>query len=259
MKDFTTFSNRQVCDLVFVEYNTRNPFLNMTYANATATEMTGEVTYAYGGKDHPKKIAFHGERGGTLTIETQLQTMKLYSLISGAEIESTAEFIQREVCTCETEGKLTLSKSPIIGTIYTYKEDDDCGTALVGTYAATSGTEGAGFDITFTVKEGSTDKLEVGNSYAVYYMTKLTKGIKKINIKSTTFPKAFSVYGDTFDKTESDEIIGQKMVAYKCVPQSNFTLNFASSGDANSLTITCDLLSDKDNNILDLITVDEDE
>lgn len=73
----TTMANREVCDLIFVDYTTKKPFLNLDFANTTSTELTGETMFAYGGKGHPKKVSFAGEKGGTLTIETQMQSVKL--------------------------------------------------------------------------------------------------------------------------------------------------------------------------------------
>ena len=57
---------REVCDLTFVDYKTKTPFLNLDFANVTTTELTGESVFAYGGKGHPKRVAFSGEKGGTL-------------------------------------------------------------------------------------------------------------------------------------------------------------------------------------------------
>ena len=73
-------ANREVADLIFQEYKTKNPFLYVDYANTSSQELTGETVYAYGGKGHPKKVSFSGDRGGTLTIETQIQTPKLWDV-----------------------------------------------------------------------------------------------------------------------------------------------------------------------------------
>ena len=98
MNNNTTFANREVCDLIFCEYNTQKPFLHMDYANTTTTEITGEAVYAYGGKGHPKRVTFHGEKGGTIAFETQMKTVKLYSLIPGSGIATTSKFLKRELC-----------------------------------------------------------------------------------------------------------------------------------------------------------------
>ena len=36
-------ANREVCDLIFVDYSTKKPFLNLDFANVTTTELTGET------------------------------------------------------------------------------------------------------------------------------------------------------------------------------------------------------------------------
>ena len=83
------FANREVCDLTFVDYKTKTPFLNLDFANVTTTELTGESVFAYGGKGHPKRVAFSGEKGGTLTIETQMQSFKMYQLLTGGDVSKT--------------------------------------------------------------------------------------------------------------------------------------------------------------------------
>ena len=143
-----TFANREVCDLIFEDYATKKPFLNMDYANVSTTEVTGETVFAYGGKGHPKRVSFSGERGGTLTIETQMQSFALYQLLTGGEVSSSAKFMAREVLTVGEGGTVTLSEAPATGaTVNVFAIDDDCGTAKTVTVAEkvvtiTDGTKG---------------------------------------------------------------------------------------------------------------------
>lgn len=39
-------ANREVCDLIFMDYKTKKPFLNLDFANVSTTELTGESTFA---------------------------------------------------------------------------------------------------------------------------------------------------------------------------------------------------------------------
>lgn len=232
-------ANREVCDLIFYDFKTKKPFLNLDFANVTTTELTGESVFAFGGKGHPKRIAFSGERGGTIAIETQIQTVKLWELITGGEVTKSAKFVAREELTI-ADGKVTLGATPVEGTIVAYAEDDDCGTELEIT---ATGTE-----VTVTGATGNV---------IVYYMKELTEGVTRISIKSTSFPKNFTVYGDTVVKTEDDEVLPYKLVAYKCAPQSNLTLSYSNTGDPGTVNITCDLLATKDEELLDLILIEE--
>lgn len=239
-----TFANRDVGELVFTDYSTKKPFLNLNFANVTTFELTGESVYSYGGQGHPKRVAFTGERGGTIQIETQLQTAELYALVTGSAIDTSASFLVREELTAGDDG-LTVTKTIATGnTPNVYAIDDDCGTSIDGLTVSGQTISGSG--------------LTDGDKYIVYYITSAATGKKKISVKSTTFPKAFRVDGKTWDKTEDDEIIDCRMIAYKCVPQSNISLSFSNSGDPASVTITCDLLADGDDNIFDLILDDAD-
>ena len=75
--------------------------------------------------------------------------------------------------------------------------------------------------------------------------------------ETTSFPKNFIVYGDTVMKTENDEVLPYRLIAYKAAPQSTMSLSFTNSGGPGTITITCDLMADRDDNILDLILLEE--
>ncbi|MDE6208461.1 MAG: hypothetical protein K2M73_02170 [Lachnospiraceae bacterium] len=237
-------ANREVCDLIFVDYSTKKPFLNLDFANVSTTELTGESVFAYGGKGHPKRVQFSGERGGTITIETQIQTVKLWQLITGGEVTKSAKFVTRIEAVVDDEGTgISLNDIPVAGSVVVYKADDDCGTELACTVA----------DKAITL----TTALTAGDKVVVYYMKEVSEGVQRINIKSTSFPKNFIVYGDTVMKTEDDEVLPYKLTAYKVAPQSNMSLSFSNNGDPGSITITCDLMSDSDDNMLDLVLIEE--
>lgn len=237
-------ANREVCDLIFVDYATKKPFLNLDFANVTTTELTGDSVFAYGGKGHPKRVQFSGDRGGTITIETQIQTVKLWQLITGGEVTNSAKFVTRVETTVGIGGTdITLTDTPVIGSVVVYKADDDCGTELA---CSVSGN-------TVTL----TSALTGGDKVIVYYMKEVTNKVQRINIKSTSFPKNFIVYGDTIMKTEDDEVLPYRLVAHKCAPQSNLTLSFSNNGDPGNVSITCDLMANQDDDILDLILIEE--
>ena len=237
-------TNREVCDLIFVDYATKKPFMNLDFANVTTTELTGESVFAYGGKGHPKRVQFSGEKGGTLTIETQMQTVKLWQLITGGEISKSAKFVTRIETTVDEDGtSIALTDAPVAGSVVVYAADDDCGTELACTVA----------DKTITLNTA----LAGGAKVIVYYMKEVTDKVQRISVKSTSFPKNFIVYGDTVMKTEDDEVLPYKLTAYKVAPQSNMSLSFSNSGDPGSITITCDLMADSDNNMLDLVLIEE--
>lgn len=241
----TTFGSREVVEFIAVDYASDVPFLNAPWANTTATEITGEAVYAYGGQGHPKRIVFHGEKGGTFTFETQIQTMQLYSFISGAEIKTganTPDFLFREEIKATGEGETatTLTVGHTIAAnsdVKVYPKSDDMGTALTVTGSGTTVTG------TFTV----------GTEYVVYYLGNVGANAQSITLTAKTFPKNFKIYGVTTDKTEDGTEVLMRLVVYKAAPQPNFTINFTNNGDPVSLSITCDLMVDKNGDMLSLI------
>ena len=239
----STMANREVCDLIFVDYATKKPFLNMDYANVSTTELTGESVFAYGGKGHPKRVQFSGERSGTLTIETQMQSVKLWQLITGGDTDKSAKYVVRKELSTADGTTVALEDTPVTDTVIVYADGDDCGTELACSVE--------GKNITLT------SALSAGDKVIVYYMKEVASGVERVNIKSTSFPKNFIVYGDTVMKTENDEILPYRLIAYKCAPQSTLSLSFSNNGDPGTITVTCDLMADQDDNILDLILEEE--
>lgn len=240
-------ANREVCDMTFVNYKTKKPFLHVDYANTSSQELSGETVYAYGGKGHPKKVSFTGDKAGTLTIETQMQTPKLWEMMTGGTGGTKATIMQRVVTKVGESNKITLAEGVVVtkGNVWVYDASDmNLETELEVSEASTN-------SITLTSGEPDT-------AVVVFYLTEKSD-VYNINIKSTDFPKAFTVYGETYMKTTDDDILPYLFKAYKAVPQSNVSLSFANTGDPGTITITCDLLVDDDGNMLDLILLPDED
>ena len=232
-------ANREVCNLIWLDYTTKKPAHYMDYANTTTTNFEGETVYAYGGMGHPKRVAFDGDKGGTVEIETQMQNYELFQILTGGDATKTAKYYVREKATTSAEGAITLSATPVEGTAVAFLADDDCGTALE--------TTGSGTTLTAA---NAKDK-----DVVVYYM-KQVDGVKAISVKSTSFPHDYIVYGDTIDKGEDGKFYTFRQTFYHLHPQTNFSIGFANNGDPASITLTCDILADKDNNFVDMVIED---
>lgn len=235
-------SNKEVANLLFLDYTSKKPYLNLDFANVTTTDMEATREYATGGQGAPNRVTFDRSRKGTLKIETQIATMKLFSLLSGADLTSSFKYAKRMELAA-TEGKIALPTdvTPIAGTINVYAEADDCGTPLEITVS--------GSEITLPVENAE------GN-YVVYAIVNVPSGAETVKFTSKTFPKAFTIYGETPWKTEDDEIVAMHLAYYKAAPQSTFSLAFSNSGIV-SLSITCDLLADKNDEIYDMSIINE--
>lgn len=238
-------ANREVADMIFQDYKTKKIFLYVDYANTSSQELTGETVYAYGGKGHPKKVSFSGDKGGTLTIETQIQTPKLWEMMSGGTGSTTANVMKRASAKIGASNQITLDIDDTLtkGQVWVY----DAADTNLGTEFEVSTVS----DKTITITSGDEDTAVV-----VFYTTKKTD-VYNINIKSTSFPRAFTVYGDTYMKTTDDDILPYLFKAYKAVPQPTMSLAFSNNGDPATVTITCDLLVDDEGNMIDLTLLPE--
>ena len=235
-------SNKEVAELIFLNYKDKKPYMNLDFANVTTTDLTAERAYATGGVGAPNRVAFDSKRNGTLKIDTQIATMELFSMLSGSDLETSFKYAKRYELAASA-GKLTIPSSDTVvsGTINVFADGDDCGTALEVTVA----------DNEITLPTETT----TGN-FIVYAIVNVDNGAKSVKFNSKNFPKAFVIHGETPWKTEDDEIATMHLAYYKAVPQSTFTLAFDNS-NIISMSITCDLLADSDGNIYSMAIEEE--
>jgi len=231
-------ANREVCNGVVKDYATQTPIHYIDYANVTTTEVTGEVVYAYGGYQHGRKVSFTGEKGGTIAFECQIQPFELFSIMSGADISDTGDFVVREVITATEADSLTISKTAVAGTINVFTLADDCGTPMTGITAA--GTTVSG---TFVV----------GTKYVVYYEHAYATGARVLHVDAQTYPGILTIEAETLYKDSTGATTKMLYKVYKCQPQPGFTITNSNNGDPGTLTFTCDLMTDDDGNFIDMI------
>lgn len=232
------FANREVADLMLSDYSTKKMFLNVDWANVTSTSFEAERVFATGGQGAPNRVQFDGSRTGTLTIEAQVYPVKVFQMLSGNELGTTANFLKREKVAASEENKLTLSTEVGADTVQVFKADDDMGTEIECTVSGKEVTATSGIDN--------------GAEYIVYYYAKC-ENAQVVHIDAKHFPKAYRVEGSIPYKTENDDIIEAHPIWYKAAPQGGFELSWQNTGDPVSLTMTFDVLADADSNVFDMI------
>ena len=127
-------ANREVMNLVLLDYKTKVPYMNIDFANVSTTNFTANRVYAKGGWGAPNRVGFDGERTGTLQIDTQIMPAKLFALLSGKDIAKTAKVLKREELAAGADG-LELAEEPKTGTVQVFAASDDCGTPIEGVTA----------------------------------------------------------------------------------------------------------------------------
>lgn len=240
-------ANRQVCDLIFCDIDTKKPYLKFDRANTTTAGVQGDSVYAMA--KGSRKIAFANPLEGTIGVEAQVMPTRFYSLFTGGVMDTTAIYADSQDVTCGTEGELTLAapKTGTIksGTVFAYPKDSfgDDETEIEGTFTSNK--------FTATTKS----EIAVGTVYTVGYLVEKTTGVKKVSFTNKNLPKAYYVTMSTLDKDEDERLVPFKIVAYKAQAQRNFELSFSSEGDPATVSATFDLLEDKDGNIIDMIEI----
>ena len=120
-------------------------------------------------------------------------------------------------------------------------------TQIAGTYASNK----------FTAT--TADDIAVDTNYEVGYIVERTENVKKVSFNNKKVPKDYYITMQTVDKDEDGILTPFLIVAYKAAVQRNFELSFSSEGDPTSVTLTFDLMEDKNGNILDMIEITDDE
>lgn len=236
-------ANRQVCDVDIRILKTMAPFLKFDTANTTTAGLSGDSVYAMA--KGSRKIAFANPLEGTMTIEAQVYPFKFFALLSDGEIESTAAYADSKIIKATEAGKLSIAAGNgtiVSGTVFVYPEgsfgDESAlieGTFTDGTFTATTET-----DITAEAE------------YEVGYVVSRTD-VKKITFNNKKLPRDYYITQKTVDKDEQGLLTPFVMTAYKASIQRNFELSFSSEGDPASVTLTFDLMEDKDGNVFDMV------
>lgn len=234
-------ANRQVCDVDIRILKTLAPFLFFDTANTTTVGLSGDSVYAM--KKGTRAIAFQNPIEGTLTIEAQVIPFKFYSLLSDGVVEATGLQAIKATIKATEAGKLAITATNgeiKSGSVFVYKSGEFGETAITGTYANGS------FSATMS------SDIEADTEYEVGYIVTRTSGVKRVSFNNKKIPKDYFITMSTVDKDEDGVLTPFIITAYKASIQRNFELSFSSEGDPASMSITFDLMEDKNGNVLDM-------
>lgn len=230
-------ANREVMNVVLLDYKTKVPYMRIDFANVSTTNFSANRVYAKGGWGAPNRVGFDGERTGTLQIDTQIMPAKLFALLSGKEIAKTATILKREELVA-AEGGLTLTETPKAGTVQVFAASDDCGTPIA--------------DVQVAAKKATATGITDDQNYVVYYYLEKTTGVQSVKFDADTFPKAFEIRGEMPFKTEDEEEVMCDLTYFKAQPQATFNLAFQNTGDPTTVSITFDCYANQDGDIYDM-------
>lgn len=234
-------ANRQVCDVQILDYATGAEFLNFDTANTTTVGLQSDSVHAMA--KGARKITFYNPLEGTMSIEAQVYPYKLFSLFSDGVIDGVKNVDKVVVAT--TTGEISIMPTTgytiVTGTVSAYKAD---------------GTE---IEVTYAENKISGDSIESNATYRITYSeASAYNKSRRIRFNNKKTPKDYKVIMSTLDKDENGILTPFKITAYKATVQRNFELSFSSEGDPATVTVTFDLMEDREGNVLDFEEIDED-
>ena len=243
-------ANRQVCDVDIRILKTMKPFLKFDTANTTTAGLSSDSVYAMA--KGSRRIAFPNPLEGTMTIEAQVYPFKFFALLSNGEITTNAAYAATQTVTATEEGALEITLpdggSIVAGTVFVYPKDSfgDEDALIEGTWAENKFTATAA------------EKVAANEEYTIGYVVNRTKGVKRISFNNKNLPQDYFITMQTLDKDEQGQFTPFLMTAYKATIQRSFELSFTSEGDPASVTLTFDLMEDKDGRIFDMVELTDD-
>lgn len=243
-------ANRQVCDVDIRILKTMKPFLKFDTANTTTAGLSSDSVYAMA--KGSRKIAFPNPLEGTMTIEAQVYPFKFFALLSNGEITTNAAYADTQTVKATEAGVLEITLpdggSIVPGTVFVYpKESFGDDEALI---------EGTWAEKKFTATKETNIKTD--EEYTIGYVVNRSKGVKRISFNNKSLPKDYFITMQTLDKDEEGLFTPFVMTAYKATIQRNFELSFNSEGDPASVSLTFDLMEDKDGNVFDMVELTDD-
>ena len=228
-------ANRKGANIQLRKYSDRSLFAYIDYVNSVAVELSSNRVYATGGDSGARQVGFDDPIEGTIKLSTQIVPIEFVALACSPDgVEDGGEIGIREKITVKEEGKITLTKTPVAGTIYVFKDGED----ITATPAATTAT---GTEVTVTGAKAD----EV---YVAYYIV-ASEDAKSATFNNEKTPGCYIIYGDTVWKDTNDTISAEHFKAYKAMPQKSFSITYQGSGDPLTFEMTFDLMEDEDGNV----------
>ena len=228
-------ANRKGANIQLRKYSDKSLFAYIDYVNSVAVELSSNRVYATGGDSGARQVGFDDPIEGTIKLSTQIVPIEFVALACAPDgVESGGEIGIREKITVKEEGKITLTKTPVAGTIYVFKDGED----ITATPAATAAT---GTEVTVT-------GAKAGDIYIAYYIV-ASEDAKSATFNNDKTPGCYIIYGDTVWKDTNDTITAEHFKAYKAMPQKSFSITYQGSGDPLTFEMTFDLMEDEDGNV----------
>lgn len=224
----------------FYDYVTQEPALYVDFINDYSEELSADRTFATGDWNGANLVGFDDPITGTVRLSTQIIPIELLAMAAGGNVASGAQLAHREVVVAGAEGAIAVKNTPIAGTVYVYKIDEDC--------------SGKSLEATVTDKNISVTGATKDDKYVVYYLED-SADAKKVEFKSDLTNKFYTLRGYTKYKDTDGLDSLEHVVGYKLQPKKNFSITYHGKGDPVSWDMEFDILEDAEGRTYEHIRV----
>lgn len=214
--------------------------LRVDYANTVTLNITADSVKAK--KRGRDAVTFANPMEGTLESEIQVYPFELFSIFGNGTITEGGDRAEMKTITATEAGKLTLPDDPKAGALFVYEKGDVGGTQIKGSAAAKVFTATTDSDIV------------VGKKYDVSYIVN-DSTLQLVKINDNQELADFRVDAEINQKSEQGVVTPLHITCYKATPQRNIELAFAAEGDPITLKITFDLMTDADDEFVDIYQI----
>lgn len=234
---------RDASDILFKEIETKKPVLFIDYANKAGVNVDSSTVYAKAKGSN--RISWKGETTGTLTLETQLVDTKLLALMLGSEIVTTQKNVAFKEKVKITETTVTLSNTPVEGSVSVMAVEGDREFLNVGSAADATTVQVSGKTVTF-------DDSHVGKTYYIFGLNQEAQAKSfKVNVNNSSKAYEVTMYTEiTMDSDNSKKFA--QLDLFKVKPKESAGFEFDAE-NPTTFSLEFDVLQDASGDLLEMI------
>lgn len=238
---------KEVLNCVINDFATKKPLVYTDYAETSSNENQAERVFLEGGQGAYRLMAFDYKKTSTFKLTLPLVDLKMMALLAGEDLATGAADVFKREELVVTTNKVTLSETPVDGTLFVYELKDQRDNGAEFTAAVVPATPTA-TEYALNAKELTFDATNNGKTVVVFYQYATANTARKISIKANKFPKAVSIHGDGLWQDQVSETAqAVKVIVHKAKVQPNFTITM-DMANPTKLELTFDLFAVKSAN-----------
>jgi hypothetical protein len=227
------YGMREVADVTFYDLATGEPVLFLDTLKMSDLTIDAKSVDAVGGRGGNRLLTWDYGRTVTLDVQDALLNPKALAALTGNPLQTGAQTVhKREVLVAQDNGgtgvKVTLSQTPVAGSVKVYKTTDGYDqTTIQASDVTVTGSE---------VDIAQTAGVAAGDKVIVYYQYQTDTNSMLIEITADAFPSFYKIVGDTLVRNHAtglDEPYQIVIAKAKLMPGFKLTLE----AEGNSPTV----------------------